>query len=275
MDTYGEIARILAENREENIFALSGAGLSAESGIPTFRGGKDGLWNLYNPTELASFEAFKEDPLRVWKWYLWRMHLIAHSKPNAGHKALVELERLLPNFWHITQNVDGLHRIAGQKKFLELHGNIWEGHCRYCGQRYNEMEFSLIFPYADRDYLKKLSEEEFKREILEGLTLEKLPRCRFCGNLIGPGVVWFGEPLPEHVLDKAFEIAHTSKICFSVGTSAVVYPAATLPEVCKRRGGVLIEINPQETPLSSIADFVLRESAASALPKIAKALKEI
>jgi NAD-dependent deacetylase len=271
---FREIARILKE-RGKRVFALTGAGLSAESGIPTFRGGKDGLWNKFNPTELATFEAFEENPLRVWKWYLWRMFLIAKAEPNAAHFSLVKLERILPDFWHITQNVDGLHRLAGQKKFIELHGNIWEGHCRYCGQRYNEHEFAILFPYADREFLRTLSEEEFKEKILEGLTEEKLPRCSVCGGIVGPGVVWFGEPLPEHALERAFEIAKTSEVCFSVGTSAVVYPAAYLPEVCKRKGGVLVEINPEETPLTPLADFSLRGSAAEVLPQIVSALEEL
>jgi NAD-dependent deacetylase len=270
---YKEIAALLAENRNENSFALSGAGLSAESGIPTFRGGKDGLWNKFNPAELATFEAFQENPLRVWKWYLWRMHLIAKANPNPAHYALVELEKLTADFWHITQNVDGLHRVAGQRHFLELHGNIWEGYCRYCGQRYKEREFAILFPYADRGFLRNLSEEEFREKILEGLTEDKLPKCSVCGGIVGPGVVWFGEPLPEHVLERAFEIAKTSKVCLSVGTSAVVYPAAYLPEVCKKNGGILIEINPEETPLTPIADLSLRTSAAEALPKIVEHLK--
>jgi len=273
MDAHAEAAKLLKQ--ADLSFALSGAGLSAESGIPTFRGGKDGLWNLYDPRELATPEAFFEDPLRVWKWYLWRMHLIAKASPNPGHLALVWLERKLKDFWHVTQNVDGLHRLAGQKKFIELHGNIWEGKCRTCGQRYNEHEFALLFPYASREFLKNLSEEEFKRKILEGLTEEDLPRCGVCGALVGPGVVWFGEPLPEHAIEKAFQIASNSKVCLSVGTSAVVYPAAALPEVCKKNGGILIEVNPEETPLSPLADLVFRESAATALPKIAEALDRV
>ncbi len=268
-----EVALLLAQNRDKTIFAFSGAGLSAESGIPTFRG-KDGLWNKYDPRDLATFEAFQEDPLKVWKWYLWRMWLIARANPNPAHYALVELEQILPNFWHITQNVDGLHRVAGQKKYLELHGNIWEGKCRYCGAHYKEQEFKIIFPPADRDYLRNLSEEEFKEKILEGLTKDKLPRCSFCNGIVGPGVVWFGEPLPEHVLTQAFEIAKIAKVCFSIGTSAVVYPAAYLPELCKKHGGVLIEINLDETPLTPMADYSFRASATEILPLIVEELKK-
>jgi len=267
-----EIIQTLAQNREKTIFTLSGAGLSAASGIPTFRG-KDGLWNLYDPRELATFEAFEDDPLRVWKWYLWRMRLIAKAEPNPAHYALVEMERLLPDFWHITQNVDGLHRVAGQKRFIELHGHIWDGKCRYCGQFYSYEEFKELFPIADREFLKNLSEEEFKERILEGLKEEKLPRCRICGGIVGPGVVWFGESLPEGALNRAFQIAENSGVCFSVGTSAVVYPAAYLPEVCKKRGGILVEINSEETPLTPYADFYLKGSATEILPLLVEELK--
>jgi NAD-dependent deacetylase len=272
MDTYEKLANLLRELKNETIIALSGAGLSAESGIPTFRG-KDGLWNKYNPTELATFEAFNESPLKVWQWYLWRMFKIAKAKPNPAHYALVEMEKLFPNFWHITQNVDGLHRIAGQRKFLELHGHIWDGKCRYCGAFYPYEDLKKIFPYADRDYLAKLSEEQFRKEILEGLTYEKLPKCKICGGIVGPGVVWFGENLPQNVLDKSFALAREAKLCFTVGTSAVVYPAAYIPELCKKTGGILVEINLEETPLTPYADFIFRDSAAKALPKIVSLLK--
>ena len=274
MNPLKEIAETLLRHRDKPIFVLSGAGLSAESGIPTFRGSKDGLWNRYNPSDLATFEAFDSDPLKVWKWYLWRMHLIAKAKPNKAHYSLVEMEKILPNFWHITQNVDGLHRLAGQKRFLELHGNIWEGKCRYCGEFYTQEEFKKLFPLVDREFLKKLSEEEFKNRILEGLTYKELPKCRICGGIVGPGVVWFGEPLPEKVLNKAFEIAQNAKVCFSVGTSAVVYPAAYLPELCKKNNGILIEINPETTPLTPMADYSFRNSATEVLPEIVDLLKE-
>ena len=275
MEAIQEVAQILRENADKTVFVLSGAGLSAESGIPTFRGNRDGLWNKYNPQRLATFEAFEENPLLVWKWYLWRMHLIAKAEPHDAHRALVKLENLLKDFWHITQNVDGLHRRAGQKRFLELHGNIWEGKCRYCETRFGEKEFSQLFPLADREFLRNLSEEEFKEKILQGLTEEKLPRCPTCGGIVGPGVVWFGEPLPSEVLEKAYEIAQRSAVCLSVGTSAVVYPAAYLPELCKKKGGILIEVNPQETPLTALADYSFRESAAKVLPQIVQELEKL
>jgi NAD-dependent deacetylase len=267
MEQIERVKNLLRQYKNKTVIAFSGAGLSAESGIPTFRG-KDGLWNKFNPTELATFEAFENDPLTVWKWYLWRMYLIAKAEPNPAHYALVEMEKKIPKFWHITQNVDGLHRVAGQRRYLELHGNIWEGRCRYCGEYYPEEGFKKLFPLADREYLKKLSEDEFKEKLLNGLTYENLPRCRICGSLVGPGVVWFGESLPSDVLEKAFQLAKEAKVCFSVGTSAVVYPAAYIPELCKKNGGILIEVNPEETALSPIADFVFRSSAAEILPRL-------
>ncbi len=274
METIFKIVKYIEDYQDGYIFVLSGAGLSAESGIPTFRGSKDGLWNKFNPSDLATFEAFDRDPLTVWKWYLWRMQLISKASPNEAHIALVELEKLLPKFWHITQNVDGLHRLAGQKQFLELHGNIWEGKCRYCGKHYTEDELKQIFPLADRYFLRKLSKEDFEEKILKELDWKDLPRCKVCKGIIGPGVVWFGESLPQKVLEKAFQIAERSSICFSVGTSAVVYPAAYLPKLCKKQGGILIEINPEETALTPIADFSFRVSATKILPKIVKFLKE-
>ncbi|MEO2068011.1 MAG: NAD-dependent deacylase [Desulfurobacteriaceae bacterium] len=270
MEKFKELARVLRESKK--VVVLTGAGISAESGIPTFRG-KDGLWNKYDPTELATFEAFSEDPLKVWKWYLWRMELIAKALPNAGHKSLVEFEKLFDEFSLITQNVDGLHKVAGSKKILELHGNIFEGKCRYCGKKYSEDEFSSLFPFANKKFLKNLSKSEFKDRILNGLKEEDLPKCKNCGELVGPGVVWFGESLDEYILERAFKVSEEADVFFSVGTSALVQPAASLPLIAKRKGAILIEINPQETPISSYCDFVFRESAKEILPFLVKELR--
>ncbi len=259
--------------RVKRVAFLTGAGVSAESGIPTFRG-KDGLWNRYRPEELATYEAFVEDPLKVWKWYLWRMRLISKAKPNPGHLSIAEMEDLFPEFLLITQNVDGLHRVAGSRRMVELHGNIFEGKCRDCGRFFSEEEFVQLFPLAGRERLRGMSEDEFRREILEGLGEESLPTCPVCGGFIGPGVVWFGESLPEDALESAFSFAEGSDVFFSVGTSAVVQPAASVPLVAKRNGAVLVEINPEETPLSSYCDFVFRTSASEVLPGILSALRE-
>ncbi|WP_456395735.1 SIR2 family NAD-dependent protein deacylase [Desulfurobacterium sp.] len=257
------------------IVFFTGAGISAESGIPTFRG-KDGLWNRYSPSELATFDAFLSDPLKVWKWYLYRMWLIANAVPNPGHVAIAEFENFLENrVVVITQNVDSLHREAGSKNLLELHGNIFEGKCRFCGAVFAEKEFASIFSYADKIFLKSLSYVDFKERILEGFNEIDLPVCPVCGEIVGPGVVWFGESLPEDVLEKAFFESESCELFFSIGTSALVQPAASLPLVAKRAGAVLVEINPEETPISNRCDFVFRESATDILPAIFREVENL
>jgi len=258
--------------RAERVGVLTGAGISAESGIPTFRG-KDGLWNKFSPTELATYEAFINDPKLVWKWYLWRMHLIAKAQPNPGHYAVARMERIFPDFLLITQNVDGLHRRAGSKRIVELHGNIFEGKCRFCGKRYSEEEFSRLWPFASREFLSSITEEELKGRVFDEVDRGNLPLCVNCGEVVGPGVVWFGESLPEEALERAISFASSSQVFFSVGTSAVVQPAASIPLYAKRAGAVLIEVNPEETPLSPYCDFVFRGSAAQVLPEIVSQLE--
>ena len=226
------------------IRVLTGAGISAESGIPTFRG-KDGLWNKYDPMELATPEAFKRDPKLVWEWYDWRRQLIAKAQPNEGHKVLVEMEKNFPDFWLITQNVDGLHQRAGSKKVIELHGNIWKVRCVSCGKE-------------DYDYRAPLPEIP--------------PECDSCGGLLRPGVVWFGESLPMDALQRAYELSEDAEVFIVVGTSAQVYPAAELPFVAKRGGAKLIEVNPEETPVTPHADVSIRESASTGLRKVLELL---
>ncbi|WP_457568410.1 SIR2 family NAD-dependent protein deacylase [Desulfurobacterium sp.] len=266
-----ELKRLL-RNAERVVF-FTGAGISAESGIPTFRG-KDGLWNRYSPAELATFQAFLDNPVRVWKWYLYRMWLIARARPNPGHVAIAELEHLLPGrVVVITQNVDGLHAEAGSGNVLELHGNIFQGKCRFCDARYGEKEFSEIFSFADREYLKSLSEEDFKVRVLDGLSECALPLCPVCGKVVGPGVVWFGESLPEAVLSEAFDVSKGCDVFFSVGTSGLVQPAASLPVIAKESGAVLVEINPEETPISRMSDVVFRDAAGRILPFVVSEVK--
>jgi NAD-dependent deacetylase len=255
----------------KRICILTGAGVSSESGIPTFRG-KDGLWNKYNPSELATFEAFEEDPIKIWQWYLWRMWLISRTKPNKAHTSIAKMENLFESFLLVTQNVDGLHKAAGSKKLIELHGNIFEGKCRYCGKSYSEDEFREIFPYSNRNYLKDLPENEFKESIIENLEENELPICSVCGEIIGPGVVWFGEMIPEDRLSKAFNFAETCNVFFSIGTSSVVQPAASLPLIAKRHKATLIEINTEETPISNYCDFTFKDSASNVLPQIVKVI---
>ena len=257
--------------RADRVAVLTGAGISAESGIPTFRG-KDGLWNRYRPEELATPEAFEEDPLKVWQWYLWRMRLIAKAEPNPGHVAVAHFEKLFPSFLLITQNVDGLHKRAGSENVVELHGNIFEGKCRACGKVYSIEEFESLFPLASASFLASLSEEEFRKRVLEELTEKDLPECLYCGSVVGPGVVWFGESLPEEALERAWRFSESCDVFFSVGTSALVQPAASLPMVAKRGGATLVEVNPERTPISPYCDFVFRDSASVVLPRISEAL---
>ncbi|NPA41582.1 MAG: NAD-dependent deacylase [Aquificae bacterium] len=221
------------------VVVLTGAGISAESGIPTFRG-KDGLWNKYDPTQLATPEAFNKDPKLVWEWYDWRRQLIAKAQPNEGHRILAQMENSIKDFWLITQNVDGLHQRAGSKKVIELHGNIWKVRCLKCREEYFEYKAPL---------------EEIP------------PKCKYCGGLLRPGVVWFGESLPTDALEKAFKLSEEADIFLVVGTSAQVYPAAELPFIAKRSGAKLIEVNPEETPVTPYCDVSLRESASTGLKK--------
>jgi len=222
------------------VVVLTGAGISAESGIPTFRG-KDGLWNKYDPMELATPEAFRKDPTLVWEWYDWRRQLIAKAEPNEGHKTLVAMERNFPDFWLITQNVDGLHQRAGSEKVIELHGNIWKLRCVSCGKE----------DYNCRTPLPEIP-----------------PKCENCGGLLRPGVVWFGESLPMDALQRAYELSEESEVFIVVGTSAQVYPAAELPLIAKRNGAKLIEVNPEKTPVTPYADVSIRESASTGLRKV-------
>ncbi len=226
---------------------LTGAGISAESGIPTFRG-KDGLWRRYNPTELATPEAFRKDPRLVWEWYDWRRQLIAKAQPSGGHRLIAKMEEVFQDSWVITQNVDGLHQRAGSKRVVELHGNIWRVLCTSCGVSYYEFKAPL-------DSIP--------------------PRCRECGGLLRPGVVWFGETLPAEALERAYELSSEADIFIVVGTSAQVYPAAELPLVAKSSGAKLIEVNPEETPLSPYADEIVRERASSGLKKVLERLQLI
>lgn len=221
-----------------SIAVLTGAGVSAESGVPTFRG-VDGLWRDHNPQELATPEAFEADPFLVWEWYDWRRSIISKIQPNPAHYAISELEKRYLEFTLITQNVDGLHLLAGSKKVIELHGSIWTVRCIECG---NSSE--------NRDVPIKI-----------------LPRCT-CGGLRRPGVVWFGEPLPEGALFRAFEASSSAECVLVVGTSGVVQPAASLALRAKDAGAFVVEINPEATPLSSISDLRLSGKAGELLPTL-------
>jgi len=223
------------------VAVLTGAGNSAESGVPTFRG-DHGLWREYKPEDLATPEAFARDPKLVWEWYNWRRELISKARPNPGHRALVELEIRKRNFTLITQNVDGLHDLAGSGKMLKLHGDIWRLRCMDCGSNWPDRRASL----------------------------PKLPPHCACGGLARPGVVWFGEPLPSGMMMEAEHAVESANVLLAVGTSAVVYPAAGLIPLAKSRGVKVIEVNPEATPYSDIADVTLRGPAGKILPALLK-----
>jgi len=217
---------------------MTGSGISAESGVPTFRG-EDGLWKGANPQELATPEAFNRDPWRVWQWYDWRRSLISGVSPSAAHLAMAGFRQDRGGAPVITQNVDGLHQKAGSTDVLELHGSIWRLRCIGCG-------------LEGEDRVTGLSET---------------PRCA-CGNMQRPGVVWFGEALPDEVLTRAIRLAGGADFVLVAGTSGVVVPAASLAGVAKDAGAFIVEVNPRVTPLTSIADISFRSMAGDIVPEL-------
>jgi len=231
------------------IVVLTGAGTSAESGVPTFRDAQTGLWANYNPAELASPEAFKRNPKLVWDWYSWRRETVLAAQPNAGHYALVQMARHVPNFHLITQNVDGLHQRAGSERVIELHGNITRIRCEHC-------QHSIDLTQQNLDSLK-LSDTE-------------PPRCTSCNHYHRPDVVWFGESLPIQALQQAEQFAQSCDVFFSIGTSSTVYPAAALPLYATK--AVVVEINRDKTPLTQETDFVLQGASGEILPALVKSV---
>jgi NAD-dependent deacetylase len=229
----------------ERVVAFTGAGVSAESGLATFRG-KGGLWESRRPEELATPEAFARDPELVWRWYAWRHGHVAAAVPNPAHHALARWEGLFPSFLLVTQNVDGLHRRAGSSDPLELHGTIAFARCERCAARRPMGEAVVESP-------------------------ERPPVCR-CGGRFRPAVVWFGEALDPDVLERAARAAAACDLFVSIGTSAVVYPAAGLIELAHRRGACVIEVNPEPTPLSHLAGARLAAPAGVAIPALTEAI---
>lgn len=221
----------------KKIVALTGAGISAESGLATFRDAQTGLWSKFRPEELATVEAFRRDPKLVWDWYAWRRESAMNAGPNAGHLALAEMEKRAPGFLLVTQNVDGLHARAGNKRMVELHGNIHRFRC------------------FDND----CASDNFNVE--QG-------RCRSCGGNLRPDVVWFGEMLPPDAINTAVSAAESCDVFFSIGTSSVVYPAADLWRRAKGRGAIVIEINKDSTPLTPLADHSFLGKAGEILPTL-------
>ncbi len=225
------------------VAVLTGAGISAESGVPTFRG-EEGLWKKFSPMELANFDAVMGNPALVWEWYNWRRDLISKVEPNPGHFAIAELEELVPQFTLITQNVDGLHRRVGSRNILELHGRIFASFCIDCKKEYEEPDF-----------------------------VDGIPRCS-CGGLVRPDVVWFGESLNPKILDTAFRAAADSDVFLSIGTSAQVQPAASLPLIAKQGGSYVVEINPEQTPITHQMDEFLGGPSGEIMPVIIEKMKK-
>ncbi len=217
---------------------LTGAGISAESGVPTFRG-KNGLWKNFKPEEIANPEAFKKDPCLVWEWYDSRRQVLSLLKPNSCHFAIAEIEKRAKKFTLITQNVDGLHQLAGSKNIIELHGNIWRVRCLTCCKVAENMD----------------------------VPIKILPFCE-CGGLLRPDVVWFGEMLSNNTMTKAFVASDNCDIMFVIGTSGVVHPAASLALRAKDEGAFVVEINIESTPLSASADATLLGKAGEILPQL-------
>ena len=234
---------LLKLRRANRVVALTGAGVSQESGLRTFRDPQTGIWSQHKPEDLASPEAFRRDPQLVWDWYAWRREAIKGVRPNPGHYALVKLAAHVQQFTLITQNVDGLHRMAGSTDVVELHGNIRIVRCSECGR--------IVEDWED--------------------TEGTVPRCAVCGGLVRPHVVWFGEPLPRAELETAVKAARNCDVFFSIGTSGIVQPAASLAYAAHNRGATVIEINCEQTSLTSKADFILQGKSGEILPELVSA----
>lgn len=233
----------------QRIAVLTGAGVSKESGIPTFRDALTGLWAQYDPTALATPLAFARDPKLVWDFYEFRRDLMRPAQPNAAHHALAELEQLKPNFHIITQNVDDLHERAGSQSVIRLHGRIGANKCsRNCQGNPTLIDVAR-------------------------LTYEDVPRCPYCDAFVRPDVVWFGENLPADAIDAAFDVSQRADLMLVIGTSGLVTPAADLPARAKRSGAHVIEINPHESAITSIADMWIAAPAGEALPRLLDLLK--
>jgi len=224
------------------VFVLTGAGTSAESGVPTFRDAQSGLWEKYDPLDLATPEAFLRDPELIWKWYRWRRELVAKADPNPGHAALAQLAELVPELTLVTQNVDGLHQRAGSRDVIEFHGNLFADKCF--------VEGCLVECDAD----------------------SAVPICPGCGGNVRPGVVWFGEAIPEHALGESLAAATVCDVFLSIGTSSLVYPAAGLAELAGKAGAIVAEINLEPTGLAAGFDFVIAGKSGSVLPDLARQL---
>ncbi len=229
----------------KNVVVITGAGVSAESGVPTFRG-EDGLWKNFRAEDLATPWAFRKDPELVWRWYDWRRGIIGKASPNPGHVAIKEMEDIFPEFLLITQNVDGLHRRAGSRSIIEIHGNLWRVYCVDCGK---------------------------KGELLDVPLKDIPPRCDSCGGLLRPDVVWFGESLDMELLDLSYRALSSCDAVLVCGTSGVVQPVASFPSYAKTSGAKVVEVNLERTPISDVADVSLYGKSAEILPRIVEGIE--
>ena len=232
-----EIRTRLATARAVTV--LTGAGISADSGVPTFRGA-DGIWRNFRAEDLATPEAFARDPCVVWEWYNWRRELIATKSPNPAHYTLVDLEKRFERFWLITQNVDGLHGAAGSQKLSEIHGNIWKVRCTRCGRVDENRELPIAIP----------------------------PSCAACGGLLRPHIVWFGEALATEDLNRSYEALGRCEVLLIIGTSGIVYPAASFAPVAKAAGAFVVEINLDATPNTQVVDVSLQGRTKDVVPEL-------
>ncbi len=233
--TLGLIQKKLSAAR--SVTVLTGAGISADSGVPTFRG-SEGLWRTFRAEDLATPEAFERDPRLVWEWYNWRRELIATKRPNPAHDAVAHMERRVGRFWLITQNVDGLHRDAGSQNLSEIHGNIWMVRCTQCGSVAENRQVPITI----------------------------LPLCAGCGALLRPHIVWFGESLAAEDLRRSNDALQSSDLCLVIGTSGLVYPAAGFASIAKQAGAFVVEINLDPTPHTGLVDAALQGRAKDIVP---------
>ena len=228
------------------VVCLTGAGVSAESGVPTFRDALTGLWSRFDAEELASPEGFERDPGLVWRWYMWRLELLQTAAHNPGHTALAQLAGLCERFLLVTQNVDDLHEQAGSTDVVHLHGSLLRFRCRGCAQPHH------------------LTEEQRRAD--------SPPACAACGELARPDVVWFGEGLPWQAVEAAAEASYACDLMLVVGTSGLVYPAAQLPLIAKQAGATVIDVNPEPSHLSAVSDLYLQGKSGEILPALARAV---
>lgn len=255
----------------KKVAVFTGAGMSAESGIPTFRDAQTGLWAKFNPQEIASAEAFLKNPQLVWDWYVHRAELVRNAVPNPGHMAVAIMQTLVESVTVITQNIDNLHQKAGSNEVLELHGSLFRLKGFVCPEELSDPNYSreicqLCYGYVEHDMCDPFATRADLAEI--EIKAGAVPRCPRCGALLRPDIVWFGEPLDIRTLEKSMRVADACDLMICIGSSLEVQPAGSIPLRAKRDGATIIEINPEPTPLSVHADMFIQGKAAEVLPSL-------